>query len=108
MGRCRSHAELEEVHPSLGELSHPFILSLRMGGDLSMSYSTYMSRAYGKNVGHLHSDFCIACMLPLIISVQDIAPRRSIIFPECHGLFEVMSSIGDHSLGGVGEEMYFG
>ena len=106
MWRCKSHVELEEIHPSLGELAQPFPLSLGMGGDLSMSYSTYMSRAYGNDIGYLHS--YIVCMLPLTISVQDVAPRRSILFPRLHGSLETMSMIGDHPLGRLGEELCVG
>ena len=93
MGRCRSNADVGEAHPSLGELAPPFILSLRMGGGISMSHSTYMSRADGKNVSHIHSDFYLACILLLTISVQDIAPRRGIPFLRLLGSLETTSRI---------------
>ena len=63
-----------------------------------------MSRTYGKGIVYLHDDFYIH---PLTIYVQDFAPRRSIIFARPHGLLKAMRTIGDHSLEGLGEEMYF-
>ena len=64
-----------------------------------------MSKTYGEVIDYLHDDLYIH---PLTIYVQDVAPRRSILFSRTHGLLEAMSTIGDHSLGGLGEEIYFG
>ena len=97
--RCMCHVELEEVHPSLGELSQPFFISLGMGGGLPMRPSTYMSRAYGKGVVYTHYNFYV---------VQATAARRSTLFSRPHGLDEAISLIDGHSLRGLGEEIYYG
>ena len=96
--------ELEEIHNSLGELSQPPLLSLRMREDLSMSHSICMSKTYGKDTVWLHSDLYNEYMNSLTIYVQDIASRRRIIPSRLHGLLEAISSIDDgHSLGGLRE-----
>ena len=96
---------MEEIHNSLEELAQPPLFSWRMRGDSILSHSICMSRNYGKGIFYLHDDLYIH---PLTIFVQDVAPRRSILSSRPHGLLEAMITIGDHSLGGLGEEMYFG
>ena len=96
---------MEEIHNSLEELAQPPLFSLRMTGDSFLRHSICMSKTYGKGIVYLHDDLYIH---PLTIYVQDVAPRRSIFFSRPHGLLEAMSTIGNHSLGGLGEEMYFG
>ena len=81
---------------------------VKMRGDSSMSYSLCMRKTYGKGVDYLHDNLYNVCMYPLTIYVQDVAPMRSILSSRLHGLLEAMSSIDDHSLGGLGEEMYYG
>ena len=102
------HVQMEEIHNSLEELAQPPLFSLRMRGDSSMGHSIFMSKTYGKGIVYLHNDLYNVYMHPLTIHVQDVAPRRSILFSRPHGLLKAMSNIGDHSLGELGEEMYFG
>ena len=106
--RCMDHVEMEEIHNSLEELVHPPLFSLKMRGDSSMSHSICMSKTYGKVIVCLHNDLYNVYMHPLTIHVQDVTPRRSILFSRLHGLLEAISSVGDgHSLGGLGEALYF-
>ena len=72
-----------------------------------MSHSICMRKTYGKGIVCFHNDLYDVYMHPLTIHVSDVAPRRSILFSILHGLLEAMSSIGDYSLGGLGEEMYY-
>ena len=64
-----------------------------------------MSMNYGNGIFYLHDDLYIP---PLTIYVQDVAPRRGILLFGPHGLLEAIRNFGDNSLGGLGEEMYFG
>ena len=105
MSRCIDHVQMEEIHNSLEELAQPPIFSLRMRGDSFFSHSICIQKNYGKVIVYLHDYLYIH---PLTIYVQDVAPRRSILLSRPHGLLEAMSTIGDHSLGGIGEENYFG
>ena len=102
------YVEMEETHNSLEELAQPPLSSLRMRGDSSMSHSLCMSKAYGKDIIWLHSDLYDEYVHSLTIHVQDIASRRNILPSRSHGLLEAISNIGDgHSLGGLGEIVYF-
>ena len=71
-----------------------------------MSHSTCMSRTYGKGDYYFHDYLYDVC--PLTIHVQDIAPRRSILSFGLYGLVEAISMVDGHSLGGLGEEIYYG
>ena len=97
MCRCMDQMEMEERHDSLRELAQPPIFSLEMRGDSLMSHSTCMSRTYGKGHDYFHDYLYDVC--PLTIHVQDVAPRRSILSLEFHGLVETISMIHGHSLG---------
>ena len=102
------HKEMEKIHNSLEELAQPPLFSLRMRGDSSMSHSICMSKTYGKGIVFLHDDLYNVYMHPLTIHVQDFAQRRNIIPSRLHGLLEAMSGFDGHSLGGLGEEIYYG
>ena len=54
--RCMDHVEMEEIHNSLMELSQPPLSSWGMRGDLSMSHSICVSKAYGKDYVFMHND----------------------------------------------------
>ena len=43
------HVDMEEIHNSFMELSQPPLSSLGMRGDLSMSHSIGVRKAYGKD-----------------------------------------------------------
>ena len=74
-----------------------------------MRNSICMSRRYGKGIHYgLHDFFYIVCIHPLTIHVQDVAPRRSILYLELHGQVEAISMIDGPSLGGLGEEIHYG
>ena len=98
MRRCIDHVQMEES-------AQPPLFSLRMRGDSILSHYICMRRTYGKGIVYLHDDLYIH---PLTIYVQDVASRRGILLFGPHGLLEAMSNFGDHSLGRLGEEMYFG
>ena len=87
--------------------SQPPLFSLRMRGDSFLGHSICMRKTYGKGIFYLNNDLYNVYMHPLTIHVQDVAPMRSILSSRLHGLLEAMSSIDDHSLGGLGEEMYY-
>ena len=106
MSRCMDYMEMEERHESLRELAQPPLSSLKMRGESLMSHSTCMSRTYGKGNCYFH-DY-LYDIFPLTIHVQDVAPRRSILSLELHGLVEAISMIDGHSLGGLGEEISYG
>ena len=86
MKRCMDHVEMEEIHNSLEELAQPPLFSLGIRGDSSMSHSICMKNTYGKGIVCLHNELHNVSMHPLTIHVQDIAPRRRIIFSRPHGL----------------------
>ena len=96
---------MEEIHNSLEELGQPPLCSLRMRGDSFLSHSICMRKTYVGGIVYLHDDLYIH---PLTIFVQDVAPRRSILISRPHALLEAISTMGDQSLGALGEEMYFG
>ena len=99
------HVQMEETHKSLEELAQPPFFSLRMRGDSFLSHFICMIKAYGEGIVYFHDYFHIH---PLTIFVLDVAPRRRILLSRPHGLLEAMSTIGDHSLGGIGRKCILG
>ena len=92
------------AHHSWEELAQSLLVLWRIRRDSYMSCSPCIIRTYGKDIVHL----CDLHVDSLTMYMQDVAPRRGILYLRLLGLHEAKSMIDDHPLDGLGEDVYFG